>query len=137
MMNSPRPAIISCLSSSHPRLLSTPQKETRNYFSAIKQRKENRQKSKTFSKRSWLFHLGLDTRNPDMVPRVGLHCVIVIFPGQTHLLFVVCEQQRCMPACASTQSDQRRCYSLSRKYNSRACCSTRLNLYVLYSSKSL
>ena len=28
----------------------------------------------------------------------------------------VCEQQRCIPACASAQSDQRLCYSLSGKH---------------------
>ena len=48
MMNSPRPAIISCLSTSHPRQLSTPQKETRNDRIAIKQRNENRQTAKHF-----------------------------------------------------------------------------------------
>ena len=37
-------------------------------------------------------HLGLDARNPD---------------------FVACEQQRRRSACASTQSDQRLCHSLS------------------------
>ena len=28
--------------------------------------------------------------------------------------FAICEQQRCRSACASTQSDQRLCYSLPR-----------------------
>ena len=44
-------------------------------------------------------------------------------PGLQHFMglnarnpgFVAYEQQRCRPACASTQSDQRLCYSLSEK----------------------
>ena len=34
---------------------------------------------------------------------------------------VVCEQQRRRPACASTQSDQRLCYSLIGKYHIYTC----------------
>ena len=32
-------------------------------------------------------------------------------------VFGVCEQERCRPACASAQSDQRFCYSLIGKFN--------------------
>ena len=46
-------------------------------------------------------HMGLNARNPD---------------------FVVCEHQRCRPACASVQSDQHLCYSLSGKLNSLTSC---------------
>ena len=40
---------------------------------------------------------------------------------QENLSAGVCEQQRHRPACASTQSDQRLCYSLIRKYHIKAC----------------
>ena len=40
-----------------------------------------------------------------------------------HLDFtVVCKQQRCRPACASTQSDLHLCYSLSGKDNTFTVC---------------
>ena len=41
-------------------------------------------------------HMGLDVRKP---------------------VFSVCEQQRRLPGCASTQSDQQLCYSLIGKYH--------------------
>ena len=34
---------------------------------------------------------------------------------------VVCEQQRCRPACASAQADQRLCYSFIEKHNTQTC----------------
>ena len=51
--------------------------------------------SQAEARKPWLKnHIGLDARNPD---------------------FVAWEQQRRRPACASTQSDLRLCYSLSKK----------------------
>ena len=35
--------------------------------------------------------------------------------------FVAFEQQRCKPACASEQSDQHLCYSLSSEYDGLSC----------------
>ena len=37
------------------------------------------------------------------------------------LAFAICEQQRRSSACASTQSDQRLCYSLLRQDNASNC----------------
>ena len=42
--------------------------------------------------------------------------------GARKPVFGMCEQQRRRPACASAQSDQRLCYSLSGKYSSQPCC---------------
>ena len=50
-------------------------------------------------------------------PKTGLltlFCQIII----KSLDFVACKKQRHRPACATAQSDQRLCYSLSEKYNS-------------------
>ena len=47
---------------------------------------------------------------------------IVSIPGPCCLsYFVACEQQRCRPACASAQSDQRLCYSLPGKTSCLYC----------------
>ena len=39
----------------------------------------------------------------------------------------VCEQQRCRPACASTQSSQRICFSLIEKYHIQTCYKRNVN----------
>ena len=41
---------------------------------------------------------------------------------------VTCEKQKCEPACTPVQSDQRHCYSYSRKYNSSTCYMQSLNI---------
>ena len=52
-------------------------------------------------------HLGLNARKADIV---------------------ACEQQRCRPACASSQSDKRLCYSLLRKCDRLTCFMQSLNI---------
>ena len=42
-------------------------------------------------------------------------------PHHEEIRFAICEQQRHRSACASTQSDQRLCFSLPREYNTSAC----------------
>ena len=42
--------------------------------------------------------------------------------------YVACEQQKCRPACASAQTDQRLCCSLSGKYNGKACYMQNINI---------
>ena len=44
--------------------------------------------------------------------------------------FVACEQQRRRPACASAQSDQRLCFSLTEKYDSLTCHMQNLKILV-------
>ena len=46
-------------------------------------------------------------------------------------VFGVCEQQRCRPACASAQSDQRLCYSLIGKYHNKICYERNLNFLAI------
>ena len=63
--------------------------------------------------------------NPDPFHVLGIStpvqaCTIdnmCLYTKKNDFVDVVCEQQRCRPACASTQSDQRLCYSLIGKHN--------------------
>ena len=43
------------------------------------------------------------------------------------LVEAICERQRRRSACASAQSDQRRCSSLPRRYNTHTCYSQKIN----------
>ena len=45
-------------------------------------------------------------------------------------VFVVCEQQKRRPACASAQSDQCLCYALIGKYHIETCYERNLNFLV-------
>ena len=46
----------------------------------------------------------------------------------TKAVFGVCEQQRRRPACASAQTDQRLCYSLTEKYHILTCFKQNFNV---------
>ena len=50
--------------------------------------------------------------------------------------FSVCEQQRRRPACASAQSGQPLCYSLSVKYDSQTCCLQNFNILTSHCSRA-
>ena len=48
-------------------------------------------------------------------------CITPWASTRENLFSVVCEKQRRRPACASAQSDQRLCYSLSGEHSSQGC----------------
>ena len=56
--------------------------------------------------------------------------LFIFEPRHEKICFAICEQQRRRSACASTQSDQRLCYSLLRQYNTSSFYSQNFNRLV-------
>ena len=85
---------------------------------------------KTISRKSWIgwdvtwwHHFNIKRHHLSTFGRrvVDVGLVFLSFPTWENLSLVVCKQQRCRPACASAQSDQRLCYSLIWKYHIYTC----------------